>query len=45
MENEKGKQSKLVKIESLKEDCISQDKEFSPELDSGSDLGFAFVDP
>ena len=28
MEKEKGKQSKLVKIESLKEDCISQGKGF-----------------
>ena len=28
MENEKGKQSKLVKIESFKEECISQSKGF-----------------
>jgi hypothetical protein len=28
MENEKGKQSKLVKIESFKEECISQGKGF-----------------
>jgi len=31
MEKEKGKQSKLVKIESLKEDCISQGKEFGAQ--------------
>ncbi|MCK4250525.1 hypothetical protein KAX97_03720 [candidate division WOR-3 bacterium] len=41
MENEKGKQSKLVKIESFKEGCISQGKVFSPELDSGLNLGFS----
>ncbi len=41
MENEKGKQSKLVKIKSFKEGCISQGKVFSPELDSGLNLGFS----
>ncbi len=40
MGKEKGKQSKLEKIKSFKEGCISQGKEFSPELDSGLELGF-----
>jgi len=35
MGKEKGKQSKLEKIKSFKESCISQGKGFSPELDSG----------
>ena len=38
MGKEKGKQSKLEKIKSFKEGCISQGKVFSPELDSGSYL-------
>ncbi len=41
MEKEKGKQSKLEKIESCKEGCISQGKGFSPELDSGLRLRFS----
>jgi len=40
MGKEKGKQSKLVKIESFKQGCISWGKGFSPELDSGLKLGF-----
>ena len=35
MRKEKGKQSNLEKIRTFKDSCISQGKEFSPELDSG----------
>jgi hypothetical protein len=35
MGKEKGRQSKLVKIESFKEGCISQGEGFRPELNSG----------
>ena len=39
MGKEKGKQSKLVKIESFKEGCISQGKEFNYVLQTNRNHG------